>query len=337
MSKAEPLHPFAKFIAILGRGKTLSRSLDQQEAREAFGMILDEKVLPEQLGAFMMLLRFQEETPEEVAGFVEAVRARLPHPEHRPEVDLDWSSYAGKRRQLPWFILSALLLAQNGVRVFMHGTEGHTPGRVYTRDTLKALGIPVAEKLEQAGAHLDQRNFAYVPLEGISQKLRDMIDLRPVFGLRSPVHTIARMINPLDAPAMLQGIFHRGFLETHSEGGRLVGFSRLAVYRGEGGEIERRVNKPTLVSVLDGGEISEERWPRLTDDPRQQADEEMDVQRLADLWHGKVGNAYGEHAVIGTAAIALKLLGKAETIEKADALARTLWESRDKMHLQHVA
>jgi len=31
--------------------------------------------------------------------------------------------YAGKRRQLPWFILSTLLLAQNGVKIFMHGAR----------------------------------------------------------------------------------------------------------------------------------------------------------------------------------------------------------------------
>ncbi len=325
----ETEHPFARFIAILGRGKTLSRSLDQAEAREAFGMILDDEVLPEQLGAFLMLLRFQEESPQEIAGFVEAVRERLPRPDPLPQVDLDWSSYAGKRRQLPWFILSALLLAQNGVRVFMHGTEGHTPGRVYTRDTLQALGIPVAEKLSDAGSHMEARNFAYVPLEGFSRKLRELIDMRPVFGLRSPVHTISRMVNPLNAPAMLQGIFHRGFLETHAIGGQLIGQPRLAVYRGEGGEIERRVNKPTLVSVLESGEIHDERWPPLGSDPRQEADAEMDVTRLGTVWRGEEQDTHGELAVIGTAAIALKLLGRAKTREEADRLARDMWNNRD--------
>ena len=44
------LHPFAKYIAILGRGKTLSRSLTLNEADEAMGMIIDGVALPEQLG-----------------------------------------------------------------------------------------------------------------------------------------------------------------------------------------------------------------------------------------------------------------------------------------------
>ena len=126
-------HPFAQYVRILGRGKSFQRSFTQAEAEAAMGMILDNAVEPEQLGAFLMLLRVKEETPEEVAGFVRAAKSRFSLPDPKPRVDLDWSSYAGKRRQLPWFLLSALVLAANGVRIFMHGTEGHTPGRVYTR------------------------------------------------------------------------------------------------------------------------------------------------------------------------------------------------------------
>ena len=144
-------HPFARFVQILGRGKSLTRSLNVAEAQEAMGMILAGKVLPEQLGAFLMLLRVKEESPEEIAGFVLAARAAMALPSPLPQADLDWSSYAGKRRQLPWFLLAAQLLARNGVRVFMHGTEGHTAGRVYTREVLARLGIPVASSFERSG------------------------------------------------------------------------------------------------------------------------------------------------------------------------------------------
>ena len=54
-------HPFARFINILGRGKSLTRSLTVEEAEEAMAMILAGEVLPEQLGAFLMLLRVKEE------------------------------------------------------------------------------------------------------------------------------------------------------------------------------------------------------------------------------------------------------------------------------------
>ena len=143
-----PPHPFARFIQILGRGKTLSRSLTIEEAQEAMAMILAGDVLPEQLGAFLMLLRMKEESPGEIAGFVHAARAAMTLPSPMPKADVDWSSYAGKRRQLPWYLLAALVLAHNGYSVFMHGQDGHTAGRVYTGEVLARFGIPVAQSLK---------------------------------------------------------------------------------------------------------------------------------------------------------------------------------------------
>ncbi len=152
--KRQP-HPFARFINILGRGKTLTRSLTIEEAEEAMAMILAGETLPEQLGAFLMLLRVKEESPAEIAGFVRAARATMQAPARAPHVDVDWSSYAGKGRQLPWFTLSALILARNGWRVFMHGAEAHTQGRIYTGAALRALakllGAPIVLVVDACG------------------------------------------------------------------------------------------------------------------------------------------------------------------------------------------
>ena len=53
-----PEHPFAEIIRILGKGKKGSRPLTQNEAYHAMNMILTDQVLPIQLGAFLMLMRF---------------------------------------------------------------------------------------------------------------------------------------------------------------------------------------------------------------------------------------------------------------------------------------
>jgi len=150
---SEP-HPFARFIAILGRGKSLTRALTLAEAEAAMAMILAGEARPEQIGAFLMLLRVKEETGEEIAGFVRAVRASFPAPAIR--ADLDWPSYAGKRRRLPYFLLAALTIAGAGWRVAMHGLEGHTEGRLYTREAL-ARSAAMSETLGEGtnGSPLD--------------------------------------------------------------------------------------------------------------------------------------------------------------------------------------
>lgn len=326
-------HPFARFTQILGRGKTLTRSLTEEEAEEAMGMILDGDVLPEQLGAFLMLLRVKEESPEEIAGFVRSVRKRMALPSPVPTTDIDWSSYAGKRRQLPWFILAVLLMARNGWRIFMHGAEGHTPGRVYTRETLLRLGLPVATSFDEAAAHLNRHNFAYLPLDYISPKLAEMMGLRHILGLRSPVHTLSRMLNPFAAPCMLQGIFHPGYMDIHQKAALLLKQPHMAVFRGEGGEIERRPNKPCDVKTAHDGVPGEERWPAIFSDPRQTLEEDMDVSRLTALWNGEIVDEYGEAAVTGTVAIALRILDRAADVAEAQRLAEAMWKDRDRNSL----
>jgi anthranilate phosphoribosyltransferase len=288
-------------------------------------------VLPEQLGAFLMLLRVKEESPEEIAGFVKAARATMALPAARPEVAIDWSSYAGKRRQLPWFMLVALLLARNGYSVFMHGMDGHTVGRVYTREVLARFGIPEARSFEEAAGHLAQRRFAYMPLEYMSPKLAELFGLRSIFGLRSPVHTLSRMLNPFGAPVLLQGIFHPGYMRIHQMAAAALEQPHMAVFRGEGGEIERRPNKPCEVLTVHNGETAEERWPVLLADPRQAPDEDMNLDRLPALLRGEIGDEYGEASVTGTLAIALKALGSAATMEEAQKQADEMWHGRDRL------
>ena len=135
-------HPFAQYVRILGKGRRGSRSFTEDEAFQAMKMILEAKVEDVQLGAFLMLLRVKEESAEELSGFVKAAKAHL-NVKVKTTPDLDWSSYAGKRRHLPWFILSALLLSDNNYKIFMHGASGHTVGRIYTESVLNYLNLPV--------------------------------------------------------------------------------------------------------------------------------------------------------------------------------------------------
>jgi anthranilate phosphoribosyltransferase len=282
-----------------------------------------------------MLLRMKEESPEEIAGFVRAARVRMAVPTLLPKVSLDWPSYAGKRRQLPWFLLAALLLARNGFSVFMHGLDGHTAGRMYTGEVLARLGMAEARTFEEAAVHLERRNIAYMALSDMSPALAELFGLRSIFGLRSPVHTLSRMLNPFAAPVTLQGIFHPGYMTIHQKAALLLDQPHMAVFRGEGGEAERRPNKPCEVQTVHLGVAGEERWPVLLADPRQAPDQAMDPGRLTAFLRGEAEDVYGEAAVTGTLAIALKALGSADSIEAAEALARTMW--MDRSRLQAVA
>lgn len=329
LQTSRPEHPFAEYIRILGKGRKGSRPLTRDEAYRAMKMIMAGEVLPVQLGAFLMLMRVKEETPEELAGFVLAARKSCRLEDYQARVDLDWSSYAGKRRHLPWYLLSALLLAENGVKVFMHGAPGPSADRLYTQDMLACLGLRGAASVAEAVRQLNEQNFSYLSLHQFCPKLHEIIELRPLMGLRSPVHTLVRLLNPFNAGYTLQGIFHPGYRPVHQEAAALLNQPHAAVLKGEGGETERNPDMDCLVQSVHNGELSDENWPALFD-YRHVKPETLDPAQLALLWQGRLADEYAEASVVGTAAVALKLLGKAQTRDQAQQLAADFWNRRSR-------
>ncbi len=318
-----PEHPFAVFVRILGKGKRGARDLTREEARQSMGMLLDGKAEDTQLGAFLMLLRHKEESAEELAGFTEAVRERLQAP--AITVDIDWPSYAGKKRHLPWYLLAAKCLAQNGIRIFMHGGGAHTAGRLYTEQQLELLDIPHCGDWASTAAALDRDKLAFMPLGAWMPGLQRMIDQRNILGLRSPIHSLARILNPLGARCGLQSIFHPGYQANHREASRLLGDAAIVI-KGEGGEIEVNPDGVGHLYGTQAGEAWDEDWPALSAQ-RHVKPAGLDPQHLLAVWQGKAEDAYGELAVVATMALALRGLGQPR--EAAFDQAQQYWSRRD--------
>ncbi|AOE85037.1 glycosyl transferase family protein [Pseudomonas sp. TCU-HL1] len=317
-----PEHPFAQFVRILGKGKRGARNMTREEAREAMGMLLDGEVEDTQLGAFLMLLRHKEENAEELAGFTEAFRQRNPAPSIA--VDLDWPSYAGKKRHLPWYLLAAKALADSGIRILMHGGGAHTAGRLYTEQLLDLLDIPLCQDWNQVEAALRERQLAFIPLGAWAPQLQRMIDLRNTLGLRSPIHSLARILNPLGARCGLQSIFHPGYQAEHRDASGLLG-DHAMVIKGEGGEIEVNPDTACHLYGTTDGQAWDEEWPALSA-LRHVKPETLDASQLAAVWRGECEDGYGQLAVRATMALALRGLGMAR--EQAFVEADRLWAAR---------
>ena len=194
------------------------------------------------------------------------------------------------------------------------------------------LGMPVATNWEACQTQINSDGFTYFPLKHLSPRLHQIIELRNTLGLRSPVHTLSRLLNPCDARCVIQGIFHPGYRPVHQLAAQSLGYQRVDVIKGEAGEIERNPDIPCLVQSVREGDLSDTTWPALFS-KRHTKETELSVSELVSLWRGHSKHEYGEAAVIGTCAIALALLGKAETQNQAQEMAQDFWSQRNKSFL----
>lgn len=323
-------HAFAQYIRILGKGKKGSKSLTLQQSFDAFQMILNHQALDEQVGAFMMLLRVKEEDVNELIGFVKAVRHHLLQTQGdylKQNIDLDWPTYAGKRKHHTWYLLSAKVLALHGIKIAMHGASGHTLHRIYTQDMLSVLQIPVVNDLSQMQTVMHEHNICYLPLESLQPKLADIVNMRNIFGLRSPVHSLVKLINPFDAPFSIQSIFHPAYQAKHLWTARALGYQNSVVIKGDGGEFERNPDARTKVMGLVDGSPYEMKLLMLNA-KKSPIEDDLTPNYLLQVWQGKHEHHYGVQAITETLALLLITLKKAVSYHQAVSMANDMWHAR---------
>lgn len=319
---------FKDFIRIIGRGQRAGRTLTQAEAKQAMSMVINGEATSEQQGAFLMLLRVREETAEELAGFTEAFRGFNSKALTNLNIDLDMGCYAGKRRHLPWFLLAAMLLGQNGKRVFLHGTHEPDSKRLYLKEVLPQLGFDICTSTDNAKQALKRFGFSYMDLKSINPQLDTIIQLRELFGLRSCANTLARLLNPSNATNSLQGIFHRKVDEKHQDTAALLKDKNTLCFRGEGGELEFNPLRDVTLFINRGIAKSTVDIPS-TLNTYVTKPKELDPLHLVSVWTGKTKDEYAEHALLGTLASMLILMDKLDW-EAAYVKATSIWLSRNK-------
>ena len=172
-----------------------------------------------------------------------------------------------------------------------------------------------------------------MPLRCLCAPLNDLIQLRAVLGVRSPVHTLARLLNPCDAPVSIQSIFHPAYAQLHAAADQLLKQPRALVFKGDSGEIEIKPQADTQLKYLKDGVLQEEIQPRSINQ-RVSRVETPSVKPLVALWNNREENDYGLNAVLATTAVAIVALDGAPNLKAAHKLAADLWRQRDMNRIQ---
>jgi anthranilate phosphoribosyltransferase len=145
-------------------------------------------------------------------------------------------------------------------------------------------------------------------LADINPKLKHLIDLRSLFGLRTCANTLARMLNPTNSHTSLHGVYHREFDERHIQVANLVNDKNVGCFRGEGGEVEVKADREFSLHLTDENaqnKIIE--FPQLFTGRQYKADME-NISLLKSVWQNTHKNDYADAAVIGTLAVMISVM-----------------------------
>ena len=232
------------YIKEIGRGARGARPLTREQATDLFGQVLDGSVTDLEIGAFCLAMRIKGETPEEMAGFLDATHARLARFPATGQPLIVLPSYNGARKLPVLTPLLALLLAREGLPVLIHGTATES-SRVLASSVLAAMDVAPLE----AKRAIADGEVAFAPTELLNAGLKRLLDVRRVVGLRNPAHSVVKLMQPaLGRSVIVASYTHPEYAQSMAQTFELTRTTAL-LSRGMEGEV---VSDPRRTAQVDG-------------------------------------------------------------------------------------
>ena len=236
------------YLKEIARGKDGARSLTREQAADLFGQVLDGTVTDFEIGAFCVAMRIKGETPLEMAGFLDATQARLHKVPTQGSPAVVLPSYNGARKLPVLTPLLALLLARQGLRVVVHGTATEST-RISSQNVLAALSVPAQTAIETIAPGTIQ----FVPTGLLCPGLQRLLDVRRAVGLRNSAHSLVKLINPCDGPAVVVSSYtHPEYAESMGATFSLVQATALLLRGTEGEPVADPRRTPAMDAFVNG-------------------------------------------------------------------------------------
>ncbi len=299
------------FIHAVGAGAKRARALTRDEAREAMTLVAAGHADPAQIGAFLLALRMKGETADELAGFTDAFAPLVPRivaPTGTLLVDAHADGHQGTASVLP---RAACVAAALGVPVLLGVLADDPFARHDLGASLASIGLSGPLDPVRAARDLARAGVAALDLRLACPALHRLVALRPLLGVRTAAHTVAKLLSPLSPGPHLAGVFHAPYLEATCRALTLSGAPAGAVIQQLGGLPEAVPGKRLRLARVPGAlSTSIDVPPAAIEDPILAR-----AAATAALFLHAAGAAYADALTAATAAL---------TDGRADSIAARL-------------
>jgi anthranilate phosphoribosyltransferase len=228
--------------------------LTHEEARETMHEIMLGEATQAQIAGFLVALRAKGETPDEIAGCAEAMRAHvLAVRPVRPDL-VDTAGTGGDgQRTFNISTAAALVAAAAGAGVAKHGNRAMS-SQSGSADVLEGLGFNLELPPERIAQSIDELGFGFMFAQAHHPAMRHAAPVRRELGTRTVFNVLGPLTNPARARAQVVGVYSASLVRPIAEALLRLGARRAFVVHGAGGIDELSPVGPSAVAeVVDGG------------------------------------------------------------------------------------
>jgi anthranilate phosphoribosyltransferase len=241
-----------RFVAKVVEGQ----ELQEAEAFQAMGYIMEGEALPTQIASFLTALRMKGETQQEITGLARAMRAKAIAVRGLDgECIVDTCGTGGDG--LGTFNIStavAFVAAGAGLTVAKHGNRS-VSSRSGSADVLEALGVRISLAPQRAEASLRELKLAFLFAPTFHPAMKLAMGPRKEIGIRTAFNILGPLTNPAGATVQLLGVYREDLTEMMAEVLRNLGSQAAFVVHGEDRSDEISSTGRTTVCQLKEGQI----------------------------------------------------------------------------------
>ncbi|MHB1960262.1 MAG: anthranilate phosphoribosyltransferase [Acidobacteriaceae bacterium] len=234
-------------------------TLGREQARAAMQTILEDtrNHLPDvQIEEVLLALAARPVTADELAGFVDAMRAAavtLPFTDKERAMLVDTCGTGGDASGS--FNIStavALVAAAAGAKIAKHGNRSLS-SRCGSADVLDALGVPTALTPEQSVECLRATGFVFLFAPLMHPAMRRVQPIRKAIGRRTVFNVLGPLTNPALAPAQILGVYAADLVPLMAEAMVKLGVRHGFVVHGSDGLDEITLSGETEIAEVRNG------------------------------------------------------------------------------------
>ena len=239
---------------LLGLAAT-GRTLSEQQAEEAFDIMMSGDATPAQMGGFLMALRVRGETVAEITGAARAMRAKMTTIE-APESAIDVCGTGGDgTATYNVSTASQFVIAACGVPVAKHGNRALS-SKSGAADVLAALGVNLEADMSLVQRALFEAGTCFLMAPRHHSAMRHVGPTRVELGTRTIFNLLGPLSNPARVKRQLVGVFSPDWVEPLAQVLKGLGHERAWVVHGADGMDELSTTGSSVVAQLVDGEIT---------------------------------------------------------------------------------
>jgi anthranilate phosphoribosyltransferase len=238
------------------------RDLTRDQAAHLVNAMLDEETADAQIAAALALLVGKGETPDELAGFADALYQRV-LPIAIPSQVLDTAGTgASAVKTFNVSTAASFVIAAAGCAIAKHGSRAST-SRSGSADVLTALGVRIDCEPETAARCLRELGICFLFAPKYHPALARVAAIRRALGIRTTFNLVGPIVNPCRAQYRLLGVADEARMANVAGALAQIGVSRAWVLRGGDGLDE--ITTACASRVL---EVRDGKYSELTISPR---------------------------------------------------------------------